>query len=148
MVKAGEKKLTLACKHLSNLTEIAAQILRISSDCRAFLLIGNLGAGKTTLIKELCLQLGVQEAVKSPTFSIINEYSRDNGSPVYHFDFYRIKSEAEGVALGLDEYFFSGHYCFLEWPEIIARLIPDRYVKIAITVPASESRIFEIDKHE
>jgi tRNA threonylcarbamoyladenosine biosynthesis protein TsaE len=92
-----------------------------------------MGAGKTTLIKSLCAGLGVTDEVTSPTFSIVNEYAGANG-PVYHFDFYRLKEQGEALDMGYEEYFFSDNYCFIEWPEKIAGLIPDQYTGIRIEV--------------
>ena len=94
-------------------------------------LIGRNGAGKTTLIKAICEELGVEDQASSPTFSIVNEYATTRG-PVFHFDFYRIKSEQEAMDLGYEEYFYSGHPCFVEWPELIPSLIPDNAIAITI----------------
>jgi len=91
-----------------------------------------MGSGKTTLIKELCLQIGVISAMSSPTFSLINEYETNSGEVVYHFDFYRLEDEQEAFDYGYEDYFFSGNYCFIEWPEKIPNLIPDNYLLIEI----------------
>lgn len=91
-----------------------------------------MGVGKTTLIKELCAVLGVEDNVCSPTFAIVNEYCARNGEPVYHFDFYRLKTLAEAYDIGYEEYFYSGCYCFTEWTEKIEELLPDRYVRVEI----------------
>jgi len=98
-----------------------------------------MGAGKTTLIKSLCEYLGVTEPVTSPTFSIVNEYqARD--SKIFHFDFYRLKNETEALDLGYEEYFYSGAYCFIEWPEKIPNLLPEHYIRIKIEVTSDNSR--------
>ncbi len=89
-----------------------------------------MGVGKTTLIKALCDQLGVKEVVCSPTFAIINEYTSGEGEPVYHFDFYRLKSAEEAYDIGYEEYFYSGMYCFTEWTEKIEQLLPEHYVRV------------------
>ncbi len=89
-----------------------------------------MGVGKTTLIKEICAALGVEDTVCSPTFAIVNEYSAGNGEPVYHFDFYRLKSVAEAYDIGYEEYFYSGCYCFTEWTEKIEELLPEYYVRV------------------
>lgn len=109
--------------HLAALPEAAKQLLSIAGKRRVFLFYGDMGAGKTTFIKAICQQLGVTDATASPTFSIINEYVSPRG-PVYHFDFYRIKSEQEAFDMGYEEYFYSDSYCFVEWPDKIAGLLP------------------------
>ena len=102
------------------------------SDDRFFAFFGKMGVGKTTLIKELCAELGVEDNVCSPTFAIVNEYSDRDGEPVYHFDFYRLKSVAEAYDIGYEEYFYSGCYCFTEWTEKVEELLPERYVRVDI----------------
>ena len=92
-----------------------------------------MGVGKTTLIKELCAQLGVRQNVCSPTFAIINEYAAASGAPIYHFDFYRLKDIDEVYDLGYEEYFYSGCYCFTEWTEKIEEILPDHYLRITLT---------------
>lgn len=98
---------------------------------RIFAFFAPMGAGKTTFIQSLCRCLGVEDSVVSPTFSLINEYDTANG-PVYHFDFYRLKNEAEALDIGTGEYLESGNYCFLEWSEIIERILPERFVRVEI----------------
>ena len=100
---------------------------------RFFAFFGKMGVGKTTLIKEICATLGVEDTVCSPTFAIVNEYSAGDGEPVYHFDFYRLKSIAEAYDIGYEEYFYSGCYCFTEWTEKIEELLPERYVRVTLT---------------
>ena len=92
-----------------------------------------MGVGKTTLIKEICRQLGVMQNVCSPTFAIVNEYCDGEGEPVYHFDFYRLKNLAEAYDIGYEEYFYSGNWCFTEWTEKIESLLPDHYLRIDIS---------------
>src|SRR5436190_1950489 len=101
---------------------------------RVFAFFGEMGSGKTTFIKILCRELGAIENVSSPTFSLVNEYRDKNGKPIYHFDFYRINSEKEAVDIGLEEYFSSGHYCFVEWSEKILHLLPEDAVRVSISV--------------
>ena len=98
-----------------------------------------MGAGKTTLIKSLCECLGTTEPVTSPTFSIVNEYIGAN-SRIYHFDFYRLKNETEALDMGYEEYFYSGAYCFIEWPEKIPGLLPEHYISVGISETADNSR--------
>ena len=110
-------------------------MLTTFKDDRFFAFFGKMGVGKTTLIKELCNVLGVEDVVCSPTFAIVNEYSRPlttTTEPVYHFDFYRLKSVAEAYDIGYEEYFYSGNYCFTEWTEKIEELLPERYVRVEI----------------
>lgn len=124
---------------------IAQQILAYASDERIFLFYGEMGAGKTTLIKALCEQLGVEGSVTSPTFSIVNEYTGKTGR-VYHFDFYRLKTQTEALDMGYEEYFYSGDYCFIEWPEKIPDLLPESYISISIDEQLDRSRKITLDK--
>lgn len=116
------------------LPEVARKLIETFPDDRFFAFFGKMGVGKTTLIKELCATLGVKDNVCSPTFAIVNEYTRttDSGEqePVYHFDFYRMKSVAETYDIGYEEYFYSGCYCFTEWTEKVEELLPERYVRV------------------
>lgn len=106
--------------------------LRDASDIIAF--YGPMGAGKTTLIKNLCHKMGVTDEVNSPTFAIVNEYVTLEGESVYHFDFYRIKKLEEVYDIGYDNYFYSGNLCLLEWPEMIDPLMPERFVRVDIAL--------------
>jgi tRNA threonylcarbamoyladenosine biosynthesis protein TsaE len=130
-------------KNISELDQVAEQIINSFKEERIFALQGDLGAGKTTLIKHLCKFLDVVDVVASPSFSIINEYRTKSGDSVYHFDFYRIKNKEEVMDIGYEEYFYSGNYCFLEWPEKIPELLPDDFVLIKIKEGDNpESRTF------
>ena len=100
---------------------------------RFFAFFGKMGVGKTTLIKEICAALGVEDVVCSPTFAIVNEYTTAEGEPVYHFDFYRMNSIREAYDIGYEEYFYSGCYCFTEWTEKVEEILPERYVRVEIT---------------
>jgi tRNA threonylcarbamoyladenosine biosynthesis protein TsaE len=122
----------LQVNSLEELPLAAKKILDESNSEKIFVFKGEMGSGKTTLIKELCLQIGVKSAMSSPTFSLINEYETNNGEVVYHFDFYRLEDEQEAFDYGYEDYFFSGNYCFIEWPEKIPNLIPDNYLLIEI----------------
>lgn len=117
---------------LAALPEVARNLLSTFGDDRFFAFFGKMGVGKTTLIKEMCDVLGVGENVCSPTFAIVNEYTTAEGEPVYHFDFYRLKSVAEAYDIGYEEYFYSGCYCFTEWTEKVEELLPERYVRVEI----------------
>lgn len=122
----------LQVNSLEELPLAAKKILAVAKSEKIFVFKGEMGSGKTTLIKELCLQIGVDSAMSSPTFSLINEYETSNGEVVYHFDFYRLEDEQEAFDYGYEDYFFSGNYCFIEWPEKIPNLIPDNYLLIEI----------------
>ncbi|GHE37257.1 tRNA (adenosine(37)-N6)-threonylcarbamoyltransferase complex ATPase subunit type 1 TsaE [Sphingobacterium griseoflavum] len=133
--------------HVNNLEELPAaarKILSAHQNDRIFLLKGQMGAGKTTLVHALCTELGVTEATSSPTFSIVNEYDSPSG-PIFHFDFYRLKKEEEALDLGYEDYFYSDSYCFVEWPEKIPNLIPHdaREVSIEIISPSSRKIILK-----
>ncbi len=114
------------------LSEVAKRLLSEFATERFFAFFGKMGVGKTTLIKEICSQLGVEDNVCSPTFAIINVYNTREGDPVYHFDFYRLKNQDEAYDIGYEEYFYSGEYCFTEWTEKIEDLLPEHYVRVEI----------------
>jgi len=114
---------TLFIANLEQLNSIAKQILDYTSTHKKFAFYGEMGVGKTTLIKALSLQLGVTDVVSSPTFSIVNEYQANENTKVYHFDFFRMEDEKEAYDMGYEEYFFSNAYCFIEWSEKITNLI-------------------------
>lgn len=118
---------------LDKLPDIARSIIEKYPEKRIFAISGSMGAGKTTLIKAICRELDVNDMVGSPTFSLVNQYKLPNGDPVYHFDFYRLKSIEEAFDIGYEEYFYSGYYCFIEWPEKVENLLPDDSVRITIS---------------
>ena len=121
--------------------------LRDEADVVAF--YGPMGAGKTTLIKDLCHRMGVTDEVNSPTFAIVNEYVTVDGDSVYHFDFYRIKKLEEAYDIGYENYFYSGHLCLIEWPEMIEPLLPERYLRVEIQYGvADDQRIIKIVRYE
>ncbi|RKQ51756.1 tRNA threonylcarbamoyladenosine biosynthesis protein TsaE [Roseivirga pacifica] len=126
------KELTLQSKGLDDLPEVAERIIDFGQNVTVWLFIGEMGAGKTTLIKTLCEKLQVLDQVSSPTFSIVNEYLTAKDDTVYHFDFYRLEDAEEAVAIGAEDYFFSGNLCLIEWPPIIANLLPDEYMLVQI----------------
>lgn len=129
---------------LTELPAAAQSLLSFAGNQKIFLFYGNMGAGKTTFIKALCEQLGVKEPVTSPTFSIVNEYA-GNADKVYHFDFYRLKNQDEALDMGYEEYFYSGNYCLIEWPEKIADLLPEHYVKVSIQLDELQNRLFTFE---
>ena len=112
--------------------ELVAQQIIAQQPARVILFHGEMGVGKTTLIKQLCKTLGVTEATSSPTFSLVNEYETITNQIVYHFDFYRLKNEMEALDMGADDYFYSGNWCFIEWAEKIPNLIPEEHAIITI----------------
>jgi tRNA threonylcarbamoyladenosine biosynthesis protein TsaE len=142
------------------LPHVAEQIIRTQGEGKVILFFGEMGVGKTTLIKQLCKKLGVLEATTSPTFSIVNEYlgsenkpiyhfdfyriEGEENKPIYHFDFYRIEGEEEVLDLGYEDYFYSGAYCFIEWPEKIPSLLPEDYTKITIQLDADNNRLISV----
>ena len=115
---------------IEQLHEVARNLIATFKEERFFAFFGKMGVGKTTLIKELCEVLGVVDVVCSPTFAIVNEYSTRTDEPVFHFDFYRLKSVAEAYDIGYEEYFYSGCYCFTEWTEKVEELLPEHYVRV------------------
>jgi tRNA threonylcarbamoyladenosine biosynthesis protein TsaE len=127
---------------------VAKLVLRLADDHKIWLLEGDMGAGKTTFIKAVCRQLGVEDTVQSPTFSLVNEYRTAKGDTCYHFDFYRIKDQTEAMDIGVEEYFGSGNFCFIEWPAKIPDLLPDRYLKISINLDSQNGRTLQLAKHE
>lgn len=126
---------------MDELPEVAEWVLREASS-NIIALKGEMGVGKTTLIKAICNKLGMEDEVSSPTFSLVNEYLSEHG-PVYHFDFYRIKDEEEVLDIGLDEYLDSGNLCLMEWPEKIRNLIPDECAFVNISLDG-QKRIYEL----
>ena len=124
---------------LEDIDAAAKQVVLAAAGQKVFLFRGQMGAGKTTLIKSLCKTLGSTDNISSPTFSLVNEYIIPQGK-IYHFDFYRLKSQTEALDMGCEEYFYSGNICLIEWPEMIPDLLPLHYAEINLTVTANNSR--------
>ena len=119
-------------QHIEEIREAARQFVNHIGEHRVFAFYGEMGAGKTTFIKAICEELGVEDVITSPTFAIVNEYSIPNGQCIYHFDFYRIKKLEEVYDMGFEDYFYSGALCFIEWPELIEDVLPEDAVKVSI----------------
>tara|TARA_R110001599_G_scaffold346228_3_gene571290 strand:+ start:17161 stop:17595 length:435 start_codon:yes stop_codon:yes gene_type:complete len=141
-------ELRLESNGLDDLKKVAQQITAFGKEYDIWLLMGQMGAGKTTLSKAICSELGVMDLVQSPTFSLVNEYLTNTGRTIYHFDFYRIEDIEELANIGIEEYFDSGNLCLIEWPEKISELIPDEYMKIFIEVLEDDSRVIKLTKHD
>ena len=135
----------LLLNNLSDIDAVAQKFLDNMGNRKIFAFYGEMGAGKTTFIKALCKTLRVAETITSPTFAIINEYNKEDGDPIYHFDFYRIKNIEEAYDFGYEDYFYSGHLCFIEWPELVEPLLPESVVKVQIVVMDNGGRSIIVD---
>jgi len=138
----------LYCQTLEELPQIAQEIIETCQNDAIWIFEGQMGAGKTTLIKQICKNMGITDEVHSPTFSIVNEYQISSNKRVYHFDFYRIRSEQEAYDIGYEEYFYDEQaYCFLEWASKISNLLPKESVYIEIEVLGEQKRKYKILKN-
>lgn len=126
----------------NDLPTVAQAILKAHPDERVFGFYGEMGSGKTTLIKEICRQLGVEDDMTSPTFAIVNEYHRNNGEAVYHFDFYRINEPDDALRIGFYDYLYSGNYCFMEWTENVEQLLNGDFTAVNIEQKGDNARMF------
>ena len=127
-------------KHPDEIPAAAARLLKIFRDSKVFAFYGEMGVGKTTFIKALCNTLKVKDLVSSPSFGLLYEYRREDDQTVYHIDFYRIEKTEEILDLGYEDYFFSGNYCFIEWPEMAKELLPGDAISLQIKVNDDNSR--------
>ena len=132
---------------LQDLDAISKDIIRSAQGLPVWVINGEMGAGKTTLAKSICRELSVTEVVSSPTFSIINEYKTAEGKSIFHFDFYRLKSEVEAFDIGVNEYFESGSICLVEWAEKIPSLIPEHYFEITLQINDLTGRAMYYGRH-
>ena len=125
---------------LNEIEEVAREFIEGMGDYRIFLFEGEMGAGKTTFISEVCRQLGVKDDCGSPSFSLVNEYLDKDGCPIYHFDLYRIDSPQEAYDMGADEYFNSGELCFVEWPDRLGSYVPEEAGTVEFILNSDGSR--------
>jgi tRNA threonylcarbamoyladenosine biosynthesis protein TsaE len=138
------KELVFHARLLHDLDGIAVRIIKAVGDDRILALYGQMGVGKTTLIRSICRNLGVSTEVTSPTFALVNEYPASEG-PVYHFDFYRVNRLSEALDFGIDEYFDSGNWCLIEWPEKIGELLPENAVSLFLEEESDGSRRITVE---
>lgn len=137
---------TIQISSLENIREAAKEFIAAMDDRTVFAFRGNMSAGKTTFIKAICEELGVEDVINSPTFAIVNEYRSDEtGELIYHFDFYRINKLSEAEDIGTEDYFYSGALCFIEWPEKIEELLPGDVVEVNISENPDGTRTVTVD---
>lgn len=138
------KELALLAQNENDLPEIVSQLLDFADGRKKFALSGDLGAGKTALVKAFCKRMGVDENVSSPTFSIVNQYSfkneTDDQAIIHHMDLYRLRNVEEALDIGIEDYLYDEHFCFIEWPEIIEELLPPEVIHIKITILPNSNR--------
>ena len=131
-------------KDKRHLPVAARELLKHSAEKKIFAFYGPMGAGKTTIIKALCKNLGAIDVVSSPTFTLVNEYKTSGGESLFHIDFYRIKKQEEVYDFGLEEYLTGDSYCFMEWPELVEELLPPETVRVRITIDNDEKRVLSL----
>jgi len=148
MANSEIRSLTIEVSGLEDLNRVATEIVSFANQYKVWTLEGEMGAGKTTITKALGEVFGIVDTVNSPTFSIVNEYRDEQHQVYYHFDFYRIKNEAEAQDIGVDEYFYSGDYCFIEWPSLIPSLLPDSHLRLEIEILDENKRRINCTKHD
>lgn len=136
---------TINIKSTELINKAAEEFISLMGDRTVFAFYGKMGAGKTTFIKAICEELGVEDTINSPTFAIINEYRANTGELIYHFDFYRINNIEEIYDFGYEDYFYSGSICFIEWPEKIDSLLPHDVVTVKIEEQEEGVRCVTID---
>ena len=131
----------------SELDDVASKIIDYSQEEKIWAFFGEMGAGKTALIRAIADRYKVEDNVHSPTFSIVNEYANRNNDVFYHFDFYRIKDLTEAMDIGIEEYFDSGNHCFIEWPGKVSSLLPTQYLRIDISITSHTGRELKLSRH-
>lgn len=134
----------IVLRNKKKIPEVVKLLLTLSGKKRLFAFYGPMGSGKTTIIKAICSELGAVSQTGSPSFTLVNEYLTKDGETLYHIDFYRIKKQEEVFDFGIEEYFASGSYCFMEWPELIEEILPPETYKIRITVGDKEERYLDV----
>ena len=134
-------------QHQSEIKDYVKEVIDFAEGVNIWLFVGEMGTGKTSLIKEICLFLDVKDEVSSPTYSIVNEYFSDEVGTIYHFDCYRLEEEREIIDIGLEDYFYSGYPCFIEWPEKVEQFIPESYLLLKIDKLEDGRRKLNISKH-
>ncbi|WP_230407133.1 tRNA (adenosine(37)-N6)-threonylcarbamoyltransferase complex ATPase subunit type 1 TsaE [Pontibacter cellulosilyticus] len=140
MYNTGVERTQITMSSLADLPAAASVLIEEAKNEPIILFEGPMGAGKTTLIKEVCRQLGVKDNVSSPTFSLVNEYAGADGKLIYHFDFYRLNEEREALDIGALEYFDSGRVCLIEWPSMIQNILPEHYLLVTLQ-PDAEGQV-------
>ena len=139
---------TFTINSLAEYPQAAKWFTQFLQQGRIFAFYGKMGSGKTTFIKSLCEELGVEDTINSPTFAIVNEYGDREGNTIFHFDFYRIKSITEVYNMGYEEYFDSDAYCFLEWPELVEELLPEEHIRVDINEESDGTRTLKVTINE
>ena len=134
----------LIIRHKKDIPSAVKKLLKFHGDKRIFAFDGPMGSGKTTIIKALCRELGASDMTSSPTFTIVNEYRRQSGSSLFHIDLYRIRKTEEAFDIGIDEYLTGASWCFIEWPGIIEKLLPEETVHVNLSVGENDERILRI----
>lgn len=138
------KEYTITINGIEDYPQAAREFVKLLDRGRIFAFYGKMGSGKTTFIKSICEELGVEDSINSPTFAIVNEYEDRNQNTIYHFDFYRIKSIEEVYNMGYEEYFYGDAICFMEWPELIEELLPEETVKVFVEETEGGARSVKI----
>lgn len=129
---------------LDDLTRVSKEIIDFANQEKVWLFVGDMGSGKTTLIKAICQELQVTDHISSPTYSLVNEYLDAQNNTIHHFDLYRLNDENEALEIGVEDILYSGNLCLVEWPDKIPSLIPDKYVEISIILGEGNQRKFNI----
>ncbi len=139
---------SIYCENIEALPEVAEKIFGLCKKEKIWIFKGEMGAGKTTLIKAIGKAFGVVDRISSPTFSIVNEYENEKGEMFYHFDFYRIEEASAVLDIGIDEYFYSGNYCWIEWAEKIPEYLPENFFLLNIEVDEKGGRLITLNRVE